>query len=201
MNIPRKINLGSGKDWREDCLNIDVNPYWKPDLLADLNLPFAPFGPADTARFGQVALGEGMFTEILANDVLEHLTNLAGAMTCCLKLLADGGLFRITVPYDLSHGAWQDPTHVRAFNERSFSYYTECYWYMGWTESRFDLAELRFAVSDLGRELQGRGLPPEEVVRTPRAVDALNVVLKKRPLTPEEQEFGQGFLRRPPGAG
>jgi len=43
-------------------------------------------------------------------------------MTNCLKLLRVGGVFKILVPYDLSYGAWQDPTHIRAFNERSWLY-------------------------------------------------------------------------------
>jgi predicted SAM-dependent methyltransferase len=51
----------------------------------------------------------------LANDVLEHLPDLRTAMTSCLELLREGGRLHVRVPYDLSHGAWQDPTHVRGY--------------------------------------------------------------------------------------
>lgn len=36
--------------------------------------------------------------------------------------------------------AWQDPTHVRALNENSWTYYTDWFWYLGWYEHRFEIA-------------------------------------------------------------
>ncbi len=197
MEVPTRINLGSGRDFRPDWLNIDHSPFWKPDLVLDLNQPFAGIGPLASERFGPVTLAEGRFQEILAQDLLEHLTNLAGAMGSCLKLLAVGGVLRVKVPYDLSHGAWQDPTHVRAFNEQSFTYYTTNYWYMGWTEARFELAALRFNLSELGRELNAAGRDPAEVLRTPRAVDSMDAELVKRLLTPEERAYALSFGARP----
>jgi hypothetical protein len=100
------------------------------------------------------------------------------------------------VPYDLSLGAWQDPTHVRAFNERSWLYYCDWHWYLGWTEARFDVVALNFQPSPFGMELQRNGRSAEEVIRTPRAVDSLQVRLRKRYLQPSEQ---QEALRRQPG--
>lgn len=195
--VPRRINLGSGRDFRPDWLNIDHSAFWKPDLVLDLNQPFAGIGPLPCERFGPVTLAEGTFEEILAQDLLEHLANLAGAMGSCLALLAVGGVLRVKVPYDLSHGAWQDPTHVRAFNEQSFTYYTTNYWYMGWTEARFELAALRFNLSELGRELNAAGRDPAEVLRTPRAVDSMDAELVKRRLTPEERAYALSFQGRP----
>lgn len=187
LPLPTRINLGSGKDWRPDWLNLDHDPFWQPDVVLDCNRPFAPFGPVHTERFGTVTLAENAFTEILAQDVLEHLTGLVPAMTSCLALLAPGGVMRVKVPYDLSHGAWQDPTHVRAFNEHSFSYFTNAFWYLGWTEARFDLQEMRFGIGPVGKELAARGLSPDEVLRQPRAIEHLDVVLRKRLLNAEEK--------------
>ena len=128
--LPKYLNLGSGKDFRADCFNVDVNPAWQPDALIDLStLRIDDKGLClDTARFGRVILHRNSFQKILANDVLEHVPDLPGLMTCCLNLLAIGGIFEIQVPYDLSYGAWQDPTHIRAFNERSWLYYTDWFW-------------------------------------------------------------------------
>ena len=114
-------------------------------------------------------------------------------MTNCLELLTDGGLLRITVPYDLSYGAWQDPTHVHAFNERSWLYYCEWYWYLGWTEARFDLIERNFRNSPWGDELAARGVLEDEILRSPRAVDEMRVVLRKRRLTGDERAHGQAM--------
>ncbi len=196
LPLPLRINLGSGRDFRPDWLNIDHSAFWKPDLILDLNQPFAGLGPLASERFGPVILTRGAFQEILAQDLLEHLPNLVGAMTSCLNLLAVGGILRLKVPYDLSYGAWQDPTHVRAFNEQSFGYYTENFWYLGWTEARFDLTELRFGISPLGRELAEKGLPPEEVLRTPRAIDSMDAVLTKRLLPTEERQHALSFGTR-----
>src|SRR5581483_10454661 len=181
--IPHKLNMGSGKDWREDYFNVDFDGYWEPDAVLDFNHP-APVGKAlDSPRFGHIVLQNDWFDEIIANDCLEHITNLTTAMTSCLNLLRVGGLFRISVPYDLSWGAWQDPTHVRAFNERSWLYYTDWFWYMGWTEARFDLVEFDLGLSPIGQEMARQQVKGEELVRHPRAVDQLRVTLRKRLLS------------------
>ena len=185
--LPKIINLGSGRGWNLECLNIDVDPDWMPDVVWDFNRAFPPQHPVDLGRFGARAVPKGYFSEIRASHVLEHIRELATAMRSCLELLEVGGIMDIEVPYDLSHGAWQDPTHVRAMNERSWLYYTEWFWYLGWDEARFDVVDLKFLLSDHGERLQAQGRPLDELVREPRAVDAMRVVLRKRRLTPEEE--------------
>ena len=34
--LPTRLNLGSGKDYRVDCFNIDVDHSWSPDAVIDL---------------------------------------------------------------------------------------------------------------------------------------------------------------------
>jgi hypothetical protein len=56
---PKIINMGSGYDYRENCLNIDFVSDHKPDLLADVSaLDMLP---------------DGYYEEIIAQDILEHL--------------------------------------------------------------------------------------------------------------------------------
>ena len=171
---PLTLNLGSGKDWREDCLNADIQARTKPDWIVDISK--VNFGEIIGTRFGEIQIKPGMFSQIIANDVLEHIPDLVSAMTNCKNLLRSGGEFHIHVPYDLSLGAWQDPTHVRAFNENSWLYYTDWHWYLGW-EDRFTLKQLEMKLSDYGRTLD---IPDEELIRTPRAVDSMKVVLCKQ---------------------
>jgi SAM-dependent methyltransferase len=177
--MPKRINLGSGKDWRKDFLNADildrVNPDWKLNICSPL--PWGTMVP--TRRFGDFLLEPGFFDLIIANDVLEHLPDLVAAMTSCLSLLKQGGEMHIQVPYDLSFGAWQDPTHIRAFNERSWLYYTDWYWYLGWTTERFHLEKQEFVLSAVGKVLKEQHMAVEEILRTPRAIDSIKVVLKK----------------------
>lgn len=166
-----KLNLGSGKDWREDFINADIIARAKPDILLDIQK--VPWGETVDTRLGTVNIEPETFDLILANDVLEHLPDLVTSMKNCLSLLKDGGEMHISVPYDLSLGAWQDPTHVRAFNENSWLYYTDWHWYLGWDAWRFYLQDLKFVLSEYGKDLG------EAALRTPRAIDSMQVVLRK----------------------
>ena len=157
------LNLGSGKDRRSDCVNADIRADVGADWVVDIGAPM------------QI---DRQFSKIIANDVLEHIPNLVQAMTNCRDLLEMGGEMHIHVPYDLSHGAWQDPTHVRAFNEKSWVYYCEWAWYLGWKGSRFEMEHLQMSLSNYGASLE---LPQEEILRLPRAVDSMYVILKKVP--------------------
>lgn len=167
------LNLGSGKDWREDCINADIQPRVKPDWVLDIGN--VTWGEVLKTRKGLLKVERGMFDVILANDILEHVPDLVTAMTNCKELLKVDGQMRIHVPYDLSYGAWQDPTHVRAFNEKSWLYYTDWHWYLGWKD-RFELTLLEMRLSSVGEALE---LPQDEIIRTPRAVDSMYVVLTK----------------------
>lgn len=189
-SIPTTLNLGSGKDFRADALNVDIDASWHPDAVLDLGVVKvgATGISVPTHRFGEALLLPNSFDTIIANDVLEHVTNLVVLMTNCLALLRTDGLFRISVPYDLSFGAWQDPTHVRTFNDRSWLYYTEWFWYLGWREARFVIESSEHRLSPLGLELRDRNVTAEEIARTPRAVDSMSVVLRKIDPTPEDRK-------------
>ncbi|MCP5256436.1 MAG: methyltransferase domain-containing protein [Burkholderiaceae bacterium] len=187
--FPTALHLGSGKDFRADCLNVDISASWQPDLLLDFGVEL-PWGqPLRTGRFGDIRLHENQFEHIVANDVLEHIPDLVQAMTNALRLLRPGGEFLISVPYDLSLGAWQDPTHVRAFNENSWHYYCDWFWYLDWDEARFDLVQMRESLSEFGQSLAAQGQELAVIMRTPRAVDSLQVRLRKRYLTASEREI------------
>ena len=167
------LNLGSGRDRRTECVNADILERAKPDWLVDISKPLA----ATTIDWcGEpLEIKPGTFSSIIAIDVLEHIPDLVTAMTNCRDLLEMGGEMHISVPYDLSLGAWQDPTHVRAFNERSWVYYCAWAWYLGWTGSRFNMESLEYTLSP-GTDLE---LPQDQLLRTPRAVESMYVVLKK----------------------
>ncbi len=126
--LPSEAMIGSGKSFDPRMLNIDISERWHPDIVADIADPKLFEREFISRRFGPGRLQRGWFDSLTASHVLEHVSDLATAMTNCLDLLNEGGILRITVPYDLSHGAWQDPTHVRAFNEKSWLYYCEWSW-------------------------------------------------------------------------
>ncbi|MDR2113230.1 MAG: class I SAM-dependent methyltransferase [Candidatus Accumulibacter sp.] len=195
--FPALLNLGSGRDWRENCLNVDTNEAVRPDALLDIGQPLEAAHPLMTRRFGAILLRHEVFDAIFANQVLEHIHDLMTAMSNCLRLLKSGGTFHIYVPYDLSLGAWQHPTHIRAFNENSWQYYTDWYWYMGWTEARFERLSLKFQLSEYGEQIKSEGRPLEELLRTPRAIDGMSIILRKRYLLESETALVNAAMHRP----
>lgn len=196
MTLPRTLNMGSGKDFRKDCVNLDYSDYWSPDIVTDLSRKDLIGTRFDSDRFGEITLQEGMFDKIICNDVIEHIPDLVSAMTNCMNMMSVGGHFEILVPYDLSFGAWQDPTHIRAFNENSWLYYTDWHWYLGWKEHRFDTKKLTYNLNAIGRKLHDEGMGQDELIRTPRAVDSMFVVFEKRALTDKEKAVADHFTSR-----
>lgn len=172
-SYPKHLNLGSGKDFRDDCLNADIQAIKNPDWVLDITK--VPFGDIISTRFGEIKVEKEMFDRIIANDVLEHIPDLVTAMTNCKDLLVEGGEFHIQVPYDLSLGAWQDPTHVRAFNENSWLYYTDWHWYLGWKD-KFVVKKLQLVKSKLAEEMN---ISDQMLTILPRMVDSMKVILVK----------------------
>ena len=173
QNSGLTLNLGSGRDRRTECVNADIRTDVGADWIVDISK--LSYGEVVQSPVDLVTIRPGMFSKIIAIDVLEHIPDLVAAMTNCRDLLEMGGEMHISVPYDLSLGAWQDPTHVRAFNVRSWVYYCAWAWYLGWTGSRFNMESLEYTLSP-GTDLE---LPQDQLLRTPRAVESMYVVLKK----------------------
>ena len=192
-NNIKKINLGSGKDYKIGFLNLDINPNTNPDIVIDLS-KIINFPLVLNSKFhGNVTLQENKFIEIIAIDVLEHVQNLDLLMTNCLKLLSVGGKLIISVPYELSYGAWQDPTHVRAFNQNSWIYYTDWFWYLGWFDYKFDLLELNFIPSALGKELIDKNTDKDVILSTPRAIESMSVIFVKRQTNFQEKNLARSY--------
>ncbi len=200
--LPAVLNAGSGKDFMQDALNVDIAPLWAPDIVLDVSLPLDFKQVHASRRFGEIALPEGHFARIIARDVLEHVRDLPQTMENFCRLLREEGEVLLEVPYDLSLGAWQDPTHVRGFNENSWKYYGEWAWYLGWRDWQLALAAMEPVLSPHGQELADqKQCPPEDLLRIPRAVDALRVTLvKRRTSAGQQREYDmrrRTFLREP----
>lgn len=141
---PTRINLGSGKDYKPGWLNIDVLDRAQPDLVLDLGQSVQWPVHADTPYAGPLTLSPASVDMVYANNVLEHVPDLPMLMGNCLSLLKTGGHFLLEVPYEHAATAWQDPTHLRALNEKSWLYYTDWFWYLGWFEHRFQVDNFQY---------------------------------------------------------
>ena len=84
--FPQRLNLGCGWDHREGYLNVDLNAFHKPDLIADVcQLSMLP---------------DRYYEEILAQDLLEHLPRTSTSTALCEwnRLLQIGGRLCLRVP-------------------------------------------------------------------------------------------------------
>lgn len=185
---PKTIQIGAGTRWRYDMLNLATRADLAPDAVVDFNQPL-PFDQKLTAwRFGTVQLKRGAYTKILAEQVFQTFPNLILALTNCLALLEDGGTLELEVPHDLSYDAWADASHVRSFSEKSWEHILQNWWQYDWQTHRFEVINQSSIIrTDYGAKmLAEKGNDWSEVVKVPRAIDAVRVWLRKRALTSEE---------------
>ena len=197
---PSRINL-LDRHYLQGHLNIGTDPSTNPDAILDLSLPLKLPATLSSKTWGTTTLSENQLDEIVAVDALARVQQLTQLMDNCLKLLREGGKLTITVPYELSLGAWQDPSHVRAFNENSWLQYTQRFWQIGWLNYRFDITESSMNLTDFGKTMVARNMVQDEILRTPRAIESMRIVLTKRKTSPEERllacAHSSGFM---PGA-
>lgn len=80
-----RLNLGSGKDYREGWVNVDVNPKFKPDVLKDIR---------------EISFEENSVDEVLAQDVIDHITFMEAKalLRKCFEWLKPRGALNIHTP-------------------------------------------------------------------------------------------------------
>ena len=107
------VNLNVGLDslvWEPGFVNVDRPGRPDVDLTCD-------------SQTLSLALANGSVDCILARRVLERMTDLKAAIAEFHRLLKPGGYLIAVTPYASSDDAWEDPANVRAFTERSWSYF------------------------------------------------------------------------------
>jgi SAM-dependent methyltransferase len=113
-NRIRRMPWGGRNEW-QDLVTLDMNPDHKPDLLWDLTKRPLPFA-------------EGIFDEIHAYDVLEHLGQQGDWRTFFeewsewYRILKPGGVLCGISPYWNNAWAWGDPGHTRVISNECFTY-------------------------------------------------------------------------------
>lgn len=106
------LDAGCGFNRQPNCIGMDNREEAEPDVLHDLeDLPY-PF-PDD------------VFDRIIMSHVMEHLnpklTNRI--MNEMWRIMKVGGALMLAMPYAGSFGHYQDPTHIKPWNEATATYY------------------------------------------------------------------------------
>jgi len=118
----KKLNLGSGLDYKEGYVNLDIRKKFKADVYWDLNKFPYPF-KANT------------FDEILAFEVLEHLDEPVEVMKEIWRIAKPNAIIKISVPYFSGSISLQDIEHKHAFGYSTFEAFEK-----GKLNDEFDLA-------------------------------------------------------------
>ena len=122
-----KINLGSGDNYLEGYTNVDFNPKYKSDIMADLEykLPFE----------------DNSVDEVYCSHVLEHLRNFLLVMKEIERITKVCALVHIRVPHfsnGLGHG---DLGHVQLFGWETFDFVLDGYYNYTY---KFEIEDKRF---------------------------------------------------------
>lgn len=123
-----KLNLGCGKKYIDGYINCDFVSSVKAEKHFNLNnIPY-PFP-------------DNFADEILLDNVLEHLIDVTTVMEEMYRLLKKNGVLKIFVPYFKSDGAFNDPTHLHYFSERSMDYYSTDFEYNYYSKARYKIVQ------------------------------------------------------------
>ena len=125
-----RVNLGCGRRYLEGYLNCDVVREVRADLYFDLNTVPYP-------------IEDGSASEVLLDNVLEHLDDVIKVVEEAHRILNKGGLLRIKVPYGKTDWALQDPTHKHYFTENSMDYFKPDFPFNFYTKARFNVLAAR----------------------------------------------------------
>lgn len=103
-----RLHIGAGDENPADAVTIDKVDWGHTDYVHDIRerWPFA----------------DGVFTEIVANHVLEHLGDPVPVFREAARTLQDGGRFIVRVPVGVD--AIADPTHESRWTWRSPEFYS-----------------------------------------------------------------------------
>lgn len=103
----KAIDLGARYNSPKGYISADLHS-------AELNFDLQKEWPIEDSTIGVLR----------CHHVLEHLDDVVHFMNESYRTLAPGAFLLVEVPEEKGIGAWSDPTHKRAFNTRSFKYFT-----------------------------------------------------------------------------
>lgn len=130
--MKKKLNVGCGKDIRQDFINLDVVKLPGVDVVHDLNSFPWPFADSE-------------FDEIHMINVLEHLPDTIGVLEELHRISGPDAKLIIRVPFWNSPDMLADPTHKRFFSERTLNFFDpafpECRDRPYYSKARFKIAK------------------------------------------------------------
>lgn len=107
----QKLNIGCGTHIMKGWVNLDISPLPGVDVVHDIEKLPLPFT-------------DGQFSEILCQDILEHVEYIP-ILKELHRILKKDGVLSIRVPHFTSKHNFIDPTHKKMFSINTFDFFVE----------------------------------------------------------------------------
>lgn len=107
--LPDRINLGCGPDYRDGWHNVDIRPEIGPDEVVDLDGTPWPWP-------------DNSFETTIAINVIEHLDDQHAALHELARITRPGGTIRLAFPHPAGRSQWIDPTHANTLHIETFQH-------------------------------------------------------------------------------
>ncbi|MHA1728872.1 MAG: class I SAM-dependent methyltransferase [Promethearchaeota archaeon] len=138
------LDLGCGKNKVKNSIGFDCIDLDGVDIVGDLLEPL----PFENSEFDVVYL----------DNVLEHFDDITGILKEVHRITKPTGRILIMVPYYNSPLAFMDPTHKRAFNYKTFDYYSENSSWNYYFDFKFKIVKKQLITTRLGSFIPKRFL-------------------------------------------
>lgn len=103
----KKLNLGSGEDYKPGWINLDNNKNYKADVYYNLDKFPYPFK-------------NNFFDEVYMSMILEHVKDPMGVLKEIIRIINKGGKLTVIVPHATNYANFSDLQHKTNFTENSF---------------------------------------------------------------------------------
>lgn len=103
----KRLNIGSGLDYKKGWINLDYNATYSPDVVHNIDKFPYPFK-------------DGEFDYIYCSHILEHVADLFKTFNELERILRRGGILHIRVPHFSNGNGYNDLTHKRFFGWFTF---------------------------------------------------------------------------------
>lgn len=106
------LDVGSGSNKQDGCIGMDIQKLPETDIVHDWEKMPWPFK-------------RETFTRVLMIHVMEHVKPWlhVDIMNEMWRVLKPGGVLMMCMPYPGTVGHWQDPTHIKPWNEHTPKYF------------------------------------------------------------------------------
>jgi SAM-dependent methyltransferase len=121
-----KLNLGCGPSKMDGFVNVDRLESVHPDVVCNLDVVPWPFSDASVDH-------------IFSSNAFEHLNDTIQTMEECYRILKPGGTMDVIVPFAMSSGALQDPTHKSFWTDYTVNYFVKGHQANFYTKASFNL--------------------------------------------------------------